>query len=161
MKYILGYNKRYKITKNGRVWTSLRNRFLKEQKHRLGYRVVFLTDKFGKAKSKYIHRLVAEAFIPNSKNKPEINHKNGIKNDNRVKNIEWTTHLENMRHAHKNGLIIVAKGSKHGMSKLNEKKVKQIKGMLNDFSLTEIAKKFNVSITNIYDIKRNYIWKYV
>ena len=65
-----------------------------------GYLTVMLTIETGKQKRPYIHRLVAETFIPNPKNKRTINHKNGIKSDNRVKNLEWATQSENVKHSY-------------------------------------------------------------
>ena len=60
--------------------------------------------KDGKRTSKAVHILVAEAFIPNPDNKPEVNHKDGNKHNNHVDNLEWVTHKENCEHAWKNGL---------------------------------------------------------
>lgn len=68
-------------------------------------------------KQKFIHRFIAELFIPNPENKPQVNHKNGIKTDNRVQNLEWATALENNIHAYKTGLKVLPKGKDDKRSK--------------------------------------------
>jgi hypothetical protein len=73
-----------------------------------GY-ALFSLSKNGKTKTIMAHRLVAQAFLPNPKNKKTINHINGIKTDNRVDNLEWNTHSENITHAFRTGLKMANK----------------------------------------------------
>lgn len=70
------------------------------RKTQTGYSIVGLT-KNASQRSKTIHRMVATAFIPNPLGKREVNHKNGIKADNRVENLEWVTHSENVLHSYR------------------------------------------------------------
>lgn len=76
---------------------------LKPNKVRSGYVLVTLTNRTGK-KRWLIHRLVALAFLQNPEGKPQVNHLNGIKTDNRIDNLEWATVSENMKHAFATGL---------------------------------------------------------
>lgn len=100
----LGRVKRLKRkSSNGRV---LEERILKNQVERKGYIGISLQVDGVKHREK-IHRLIAEEFIPNPKNKAEVNHINGIKNDNRIENLEWVTPGENQKHAYKLGLRVV------------------------------------------------------
>lgn len=98
IKDIKGYEGSYAITTNGRVWSYRRNIWLSEFYVGHGYAAVRLCDS-GKETDKKVHRLVAEAFIRNEDNKPQVNHINGIKKDNRISNLCWATARENIQHA--------------------------------------------------------------
>ena len=112
-KYIKGYNNKYYITREGKVYISnYRNTGVaKEMKPRIiaGYYALGLEDPKSTSKNRIqkihkIHRLLAEYFIPNPENKPCINHKDGNKLNNSLDNLEWATISENTKHAYANKL---------------------------------------------------------
>ena len=78
---------------------------IKFGKRKNGYVYTSLRVRKGHNKTVYLHRCIAEAFIPNPHNKPCVNHKNGIPSDNRISNLEWCTHSENTRHAVRAGFF--------------------------------------------------------
>lgn len=86
--------------------------YLRKQNTYRGYKSVFLS-KDNRKRTKMVHRLVVIAFIENPLAKPQVNHINGIKTDNRLVNLEWCTNGENIKHAYKTGLIKTRYGKFH------------------------------------------------
>lgn len=96
-KDIEGYEGLYMVSTLGRIWSNYTKKILKPQMTKDGYlRVCLFND--GKYKWHYIHRLVAQAFLENTENKPCINHINTVRSDNRLENLEWVTYKENSNH---------------------------------------------------------------
>jgi hypothetical protein len=108
-----------------------------------------------------VHRLVAQHFISNPNNKPCVNHKNGVKTDNRVENLEWCTHDENMAHAWATGLFGSRKGSVNANSKLNEENVLEIRSLSHSLSVRQLSEKFKVSQPTIYKILSREKWSHI
>lgn len=103
-KGVVGYEKYYEVSNLGRIKSLRKNKILLGRLNkRTGYQVINLYDGI-KEITRTFHRLVTLAWIPNSENKDTINHKNGIKTDNRVENLEWCTQSENLQHAYDTGL---------------------------------------------------------
>lgn len=136
----------YYISDKGEIYSVRQNGFkrLKPGKTQTGYLQIVLRNK-NKEKVRFsVHRLVAETFIPNPKNKPQVNHKNGNKADNRVENLEWCTASENQRHRY----TILG----HNNGGLKNKPVVQIKNGLviaEYCSIMEAGKQTDISWQNI------------
>ncbi|HIT38246.1 MAG TPA: HNH endonuclease [Candidatus Onthousia faecipullorum] len=127
-KDIKGYENYYQVSNYGRIKSKARIRKGKQKQFYLtkekilcahvnkkrGYVQILLT-KEGKQKLYLCHRLVAETFIPNPNNYSEINHIDGNKQNNYVKNLEWCTHSENIKHAYNKSLIPETKNRPKGL----------------------------------------------
>lgn len=133
-------------------------RELKGSKNTFGYKQVNIDGQL-----KYIHRLVAEQFIPNPKRKPQVNHKDGNKLNNSITNLEWVTISENIKHAFDTGLNRPMRGSCNGNSVNSEATVKKvyILAKYKIFSQEKIGNLFNVPQITVSNIKTTKTWKHI
>lgn len=101
-KDIKGFENLYKVNQCGQI-KARNGKTIAEYNNGTGYKKITLY-KDGKGYKKYIHRIVAEAFINNPEAKPQVNHIDGDKTNNAVTNLEWCNQSENMQHAYRTGL---------------------------------------------------------
>lgn len=112
---------------------------------------------------KLVHRLLAAAFIPNPENKPFINHKNGVKSDLSLDNLEWVSARENILHASVTGLNPPNKGEKNGNSKLTKEQVAEIRARWVPFKVLQedLAREYGVAKITISRLLRRKNWSHV
>jgi hypothetical protein len=145
----------WEINCDGMVRNKTTKRELKQRLRRDGYVDIKLNYK------RYlVHRLIAIVFIPNPLRLPQINHIDGVRNNNDISNLEWVDQFQNMEHAIKTGLFPDRAGVKNGRATISEDTARQIKLMLaKKISNTAIAKELNVSYGVVTNIKRGIAWK--
>ena len=110
-------------------------------------------------KNRLYHRVIAECFIPNPSNKPNVNHINGIKTDNRVENLEWCTYSENTLHAYQTGLEQKRIGVNNHNSKLTDDLIRYIRQSKKSNYM--LAKELNVDPSTIRDARNKKTWRHV
>lgn len=141
------------IRKDGLIYYN--GKLKKLSNHNAGYKVTWADGKL-----QYVHRLVAEKYIPNPEKKSQVNHINGIKDDNRVENLEWVTLSENLKHARDTGLWgqnIIDK------RKLTDEQVREIKlkYIPQKYSMQKIGDEYGVDRRTINDVLKNKIYTHV
>ncbi len=162
-RQVVGYEGWYDVSNRGRVKRvkasrgTSPNRILKPHFCIGGYQTVCLSM-HQKVKQIRVHRLVAIAFIPNPKNKPEINHKNGNRLKNWDTNLEWATRRENALHSCR--ILGHNLGDRNGRSKLKNSEVIEIKKILKTNAMTQraIAKIYSVDFRTINNINQGRRW---
>jgi hypothetical protein len=161
-----GYSN-YEVSSLGNIKTfnwkgSGREAILKPALDKSGYLRTVLKGDNGVSKTIKVHRIVLNTFTP-TEDVLEVNHINGVKNDNRIENLEWCTRSENIQHCIDNNLQYVLKGEEIGNSKLKEKDVIYIRENFIPRKVTRIslANKFNVTEATIKDILSYRTWRHL
>jgi subtilase family serine protease len=156
-------NNTYYIDTNGIVTNEL-NKTMTFSTHHQGYKLFRRINKqTNQGVTLKVHKLVANAFIPNPDNKPQINHKDGNKANNHISNLEWCTQLENNRHAHQlHGNFTSHKGITHPMVKYSEEQIKFACELFElGYSASEVSYYTNISISQTESIRARKSWTHI
>lgn len=161
---ITGYEGLYQVSNIGRVksldrMTNGKSGSLRMVKGRLrspsksgwGYLAVLLVDKTGNHTQHAIHKLVAESFLNNNENLPQVNHRNGIKTCNKVDNLEWITPSGNTQHAYDTGLAVGVLGEQNGKCSISDEDCIEI------MRLYKTGSYYQRELAEIFDISRGHV----
>lgn len=164
LKSIIGYEGYYSVSDEGFVINNRTGRILKpdncrDAKHKNPYLRITLSR--GNIQQRFaLHRLVAEYFVDNPDNKPEVNHKDGNRWNNAKDNLEWNTTEENLEHERQNDLFL--KGEFHGNAKYSDEQVRLIRKLSQEgLSRKQCAEIAKTTLSFVKDVRNGRVWKHV
>ena len=176
-KPIMGYEKFYQVSNFGRIMSNdrlLSNNILRHGRimspnfHPGGYLRIDLINEYGRRKQYSIHRIVALNFIPNPNNLLEVNHKNANKHDNCISNLEWISHINNIKHAINLGIFCNRKhnpkfGENSPFSKLTDSQVIKMREMYasGHYFYEDLCYIFKIKLTTVFKIINGITWKHI
>ena len=156
---------RYKTFENGVKFLIRKAVLIKPRIRKTGYVTVGLyRSEDDSKKEHFIHKLMLQTFVPNPENKLEGNHKNGIKTDNSLENLEWCTRAENNRHAIDTGLLVAPKGIYVHNAKFTEHQIRLIKRFYRRYpnaNQRKVSKKMNICYKQLNKILKGGSWKHI
>lgn len=156
MKQIPGYDK-YQVTKDGKVWSDRTQKFLSAKKNKHGYLIVALYQN-GRHEIG-VHRLVMWTYVGPQRGSIEVLHKNGVRHDNRLSNLEYGTRSDNAKDRVAHGNNFQTKGERNGRAKLTQEQVTEIKRRLtNGEKPSKIAPDYGVKKLTIERIRNGSSW---
>lgn len=155
-----GTNGLYSVSSHGMV-RGHGGRILKPWMNSKGYLQFTICLGDGKQRAVRLHGMVALCFMGICPDGYQINHKNGIKTDNRVENLEYVTGIDNIRHGWRTGLYKVLVGEDASQSKLTEESIREIRRLSGTLPQRAIAKRYSVSHSTIADIVSGRTWGHV
>lgn len=161
-KPIKGYEEYYEVSNYGNVRNKRTNYIMKKRYTKDGYVKATLTVNY-KSKDYRVHRLVAQAFIPNIQNKETVNHIDGNKENNNVNNLEWADRHEQLEHAYRLGLKKPKRGCENCNAKFTEEQIRFIRSHYKphsrEYGTVALGRMFGVYNTTIGDIVRGITYK--
>ena len=151
VKDVVGFEDRFMVSEHGDLISKKTDKVLSQRPDEHGYstHATKIGGREGKDVLLRVHRLVAEAFIPNPENKPFVNHDDGVKANNHKPNLEWSTSAENIQHAVRTGLLTNPKGFASPSAKVTPELVVKIEEVKGSLSSRAAGKTFGLSRSTI------------